>query len=307
MRTSRLAFSAVMIAAFIGAACSDTGTTATADQIRVQAAYEQQIGFTDQSFGDLGAVGTTPLSPSFPSFLSSGLADTAIAPLFWGRMRVVPGGPRPVFRRDIVAQGYSAWVTRTVDFQGIFLVDTSTDGVFNPTSKPLADGVRQRAVFVRDPSAQHGWKLAALTLLDWQNTALDRRTVQITSVAVYQNGALLLQVDNPDSLIEVDTKIPKFHEDDTVKVVAHVENTTGGSFSPTTFAFLHVRHADPSGIRWRRVQMTDDGNGDFERCWIVRHTGRDRFVIDALDAATLVLGTGDNYRANEWGIPYRVE
>ena len=131
--------------------------------------------------------------------------------------------------------------------------------------------------------------------------------MQITSVAVYQNGALLLQVDNPDSLIEVDTKIPKFHEDDTVKVVAHVENTTGGSFSPTTFAFLHVRHADPSGIRWRRVQMTDDGNGDFERRWIVRHTGRDRFVIDALDAATLVLGTGDNYRANGWGIPYRVE
>jgi len=29
--------------------------------------------------------------------------------------------------------------------------------------------------------------------------------------------------------------------------------------------------------------------------------------VDALDAATLLLGTVDNYRANEVGIPYRIE
>jgi hypothetical protein len=89
--------------------------------------------------------------------------------------------------------------------------------------------------------------------------------------------------------------------------VAQVENTTGGNFSPTTFVFLHVRHADPARVAWRRVPMVDHGNGEYELSWVVRHTGRDRFVIDALDAATLQLGTVDNYRSNEWGIPFRIE
>ncbi|MGH7539301.1 MAG: hypothetical protein ACREMF_11755 [Gemmatimonadales bacterium] len=307
MRTSNLAVAGLFVAAVVTAACSDAGTGLSADQAAVQAAYEQLTGYIDDDFGDPGATGTTPASATFSSFLSAGLADTAIAPEFWGRLRVVRGGPRPVFTRVIVVQGDSGWVTRNVDFQGIFLVDTSADAVFNPTSKPLADGVQQRAVFVRDGSAPRGWRLVALTLLNWQNTALDRRTVQITNVAVYKNDSLVLQVDNPDSLIDVDRRVPKFREGDTVRVVAQVENTTGGGFSPTTLVFLHVRHADPSDIRWRRVQMVDNGNGEFERSWIVRHPGRDRFVVDALDAATLMLGTADNYRSNEWGIPFLIQ
>jgi hypothetical protein len=304
MRTLSLALTGVLAVALVGAACSDNSTGLNADQAQVQASYDGLTGYTDDDFGDAGAVASTPTSPVL---LSSGIQDMAIAPLFWGRDRVVRGGPRPIFTRDIVVQGDSAWVTRGVSFQGIFLVDTSADAVFNPTSKPLADGVQQRAVFVRDAAAPHGWRAVALTLLDWQNTDVTRRTVQIQSVAVYVNDSLRLAVDNPDSLITIDPIIPRFHEGDTVKVVAHVENTTGGNFSPTTFAFLHVRHADPAGIRWRRVSMQDDGNGDFERSWVVRHTGRDRLVIDALDAAALVLGTADNYRSNEWGIPFRVE
>ena len=82
--------------------------------------------------------------------------------------------------------------------------------------------------------------------------------------------------------------------------------TDDGRFR-ATFGFLHVRHADPLGIRWRRVEMIDDGNGKFERSWVARFTGRDRFVVDAIDAATLALGTADNYRSNELGIPFRVE
>ena len=46
----------MIIAALVGAACSDTGTGISADQAQVQAAYEQQTGFTDSDFGDLGAV-----------------------------------------------------------------------------------------------------------------------------------------------------------------------------------------------------------------------------------------------------------
>lgn len=50
--------------------------------------------------------------------------------------------------------------------------------------------------------------------------------------------------------------------------------------------------------------MQDDGNGEFERSCVVRFTGHDRFVVDALDPATLELGSADNYRSNEWGIPF---
>jgi hypothetical protein len=304
MPTLSRVLAGALAAALVGAACSDNPTGMNADQAQVQAAYEGLTGYTDSDFGDLGAIGTTPLSPAFGP---AGVQDTAIAPLFWGRDRVVRGGPRPIFTRTIVVQGDSAWVTRGVDFQGIFLVDTSLDATFNPTAKPLADGVRQRAVFVRDASAPHGWRAVALTLLNWQNTDVSRRTVRIQDVTVYVNDSVRLAVDDPDSLITIDPIVPRFHEGDTVRVVAHVDNSTGGGFSPATLVFLHVRHADPTGIRWRRVPMTDNGNGEYERRWVVRHSGRDRFVVDALDAATLALGTADNYRSNEWGIPFRVE
>jgi hypothetical protein len=304
MRTRSLALTGIVLAALVGAACSDSSTGLNADQTQVRAAFEGLTGYTDEDFGDTGAITTSAVAPVFDNL---GVLDTAIAPLFWGRDRVVRGGPRPVLDLNIVVQGDSAWVTRGVSFQGIFLVDTSTDGIFNPTSKPLADGVQQRAVFVRDGAAPHGWRLVALSLLDWQPTAADRRTVQVQNVAVYRNDTLQLQVDNPDSLITVDARVPRFHAGDTVRVAMHVDNTTGGPFSPATFAFLHVRHADPAAIRWRRVRMHDDGNGDFSLSWVVRFTGRDRFVVDALDAATLQLGTADNYRANEWGIPFLVE
>lgn len=304
MRTFPLTLAGLTAVALLGAACSDSSTALDSNQIQVRAAYDALTGYTDEDFGDTGAIGTAAVPPAFDSY---GVLDTAIAPLFWGRDRVLRGGPRPVVTVSIVVQGDSAWVSRGVSFQGIVLADTSADGVFNPTAKPLADGVQQRAVFVRDAAALHGWRAVSLTLLDWQPTAADRRTVQIERVAVYRNDTLQLDVANPDSAIAVDSHLPLLHEGDTVRVEAHVANTTGGTFSPATFVYLHVRHADPTGIRWRRIRMMDAGNGDFSLQWIVRYTGRDRFVVDALDAATLQLGTADNYRANEWGIPFRVE
>jgi hypothetical protein len=304
MQTFRFFSAGIAAVALVGAACSESSTGMSADKVAVQAAYDGLTGYTDNDFGDAGVVGTA--SAAVVGGVQSVL-DTAIAPRFWGRLRVVPGGPRPIFTRDITVQGDSAWVTRSVSFQGIFLVDTSADSTFNPNSKPLDDGVQQRAVFVRDRASARGWRLVSLTLLNWQNTAVDRRTVQIQNVAVFVNGAAVLDISNPDSLISADSRVPLLHAGDTVKVTMHVANTTGGSFSPATFGFLHVRHGDPTGIRWRRVPMKDDGNGDFERSWVVRFTGRDRFVVDALDAATLELGSADNYRSNEWGIPFRVE
>ena len=134
-----------------------------------------------------------------------------------------------------------------------------------------------------------------------------RRTVVVTDVQVYRNDTLLVEVTDPTALLDVTSRIPRFHVGDTVKVVTAVTNTTGGGFTPPSFVFLHVRHADARGTSWRRVPMVDNSDGTYQRSWIARRTGVDRFVVDALDAATLLLGTVDNYRANEVGIPYRIE
>ncbi len=304
MRTPQWTSAVAAVAALLGFGCSDAGTGAATDQAMVAAALQDQLGtMGGEDFGTSGAVATAALVGD-PSAL---LADTALIPQFWGRERVVPGGPSPIYTKDIVVQGDSAWVTRGARFQGIFLTDTSADGVFDPTSKPLADGSSQKVVLVRRRSERHGWKLVELSPVDWTTTAADRQTVLIQQVQVYRNGQLQLDVDRPDSLFDVDTKVPHFVVGDTVTVVARVQNTTGGTFTPATFVFLHVRHADPSGVVWRRVRMNDQGNGTWRRRFIVRQTGRDRLVVDALDAATLVLGTPDNYRSNEWGIPYVIE
>src|SRR5574341_430310 len=153
MRTPTFVSLFGVIATALGTACSDAGTGLSDDRAAVAAAYEELVGYTDGDFGDTGAVGTTT---SFAPISSSDVLDTAIAPRFWGRQRVVRGGPLPVYHREITVVGDTAWVSRSASFQGIFLVDTSSDGVFNPTSKPLADGARQRAQFVRDRTVRRG-------------------------------------------------------------------------------------------------------------------------------------------------------
>src|SRR5437899_898132 len=228
-------------------------------------------------------------------------AGPGSAPSFWGRMRIVPGGPKPVIEKNITIVGDSAWVTLTVHYQGIFLTDTSADGIFNPTAKPLQEYFTQQAVLVRDAAARHHWRAVKLSPRDWEPTAADRQTVRVTDVKIFRNDTLLLDVSNPDSLYDVEHRIPRFHLGDSVKVVARVTNTTGGSYQPATFVFLHVRHADPDHDGWVRVRMHDNGDGTYERTWMARRTGRDRFAVDAIDTATLVLGSADNYRRGSWG------
>src|SRR2546428_13734426 len=105
----------------------------------------------DTEFGVAGAATTaapTSSGSGVPAALTGTTGDTA--PTFWGRLRVVPGGPRPVYHRDVTIQGDTARVEHDVTFQGLFLVDTSADRLFNPTAKPLAARLTQRAVLERD-------------------------------------------------------------------------------------------------------------------------------------------------------------
>jgi hypothetical protein len=301
-----------LAAALIGlaaVACND-GTAPASDQAQVLTAEAEQLGaMVDTEFGVAGAAATSASTePAASSPASAGTASGAdTAPTFWGRLRVVPGGPRPIYHRDVTIQGDTAKVEHDITFNGIFLVDTSADDVFNPTSKPLADRMTQQAVLVRDGSRPHGWRVVELSPQDWTVVDPSRQTVAVTDVKVYRNDTLLVEVTDPSALSDVTNRIPRFHVGDTVKVVAAVTNTTGSGFTPGSFVFLHVRHATRLSTAWRRVPMVDNGNGTWQRTWIASQTGIDRFIVDALDSATLLLGTADNYRTNEVGIPYRIE
>jgi len=301
-----------LAAALVGlaaVACTE-GTAPSSDQAQVLAAESDQLGaMVDTDFGVAGAAATSASAdPAAASPVSAGTASGAdTAPTFWGRLRVVPGGPRPIYHRDVTIQGDTARVEHDITFNGIFLVDTSADGVFNPTSKPLADRMTQHAVLVRDASRPHGWRVVELSPQNWTVVDPSRQTVAVTDVKVYRNDTLLVEVTDPSALFDVVNRIPRFHLGDTVKVVAAVTNTTGSGFTPGSFAFLHVRHANRLSTAWRRVPMVDNGDGTWQRTWIASQTGIDRFILDALDSATLLLGTADNYRTNEVGIPYRIE
>jgi len=293
-------------------ACGE-GTAPASDQAQVLAAEAAQLGaMVDSDFGASGAAATSTAAAPLGSSLEVALAAPAApagdtAPTFWGRLRVVPGGPRPTYHRDVTIQGDTARVQHDITFAGLLLVDTSADGTFNPTTKPLADRMTQHAVLVRDGARPHGWRVIALSPQELPVVDPSRQTVGITDVRVYPNDTLLVEVTDPAAPLDVGGRIPRFRMGDTVRVVAAVTNGTGSSVTPTSFVFLHVRHADRLGTGWRRLPMVENGDGSYERSWIVRRTGIDRFAVDALDSATLLLGTADNYRANEVAIPYRIE
>ena len=299
----------IVAATVAAAAACGEGTAPVSEQAQVLAAEQAQLGaMVDSDFGAAGATATdAAAAPAASGPAAVGTSATDTAPTFWGRLRVVPGGPRPIYHRDVTIQGDTARVEHDITYNGILLVDTSADGVFDPTSKPLADRMTQHAVLVRDAAEPRGWRVIELSPQDWTVVDPSRQTVTVSDVKVYRNDTLLVEVTDPTALFDVDARVPRFHLGDTVRVVAAVANTTGSGFTPPTFAYLHVRHADPTGTSWRRLKMTDNGDGTYQRLWIARRTGVDRFVVDALDAATLLLGTADNYRTSEVGIPYRIE
>ena len=297
---------AAAVAGAAALACNE-GTAPSSPQAQVLAAEQEQLGAMVDS--DFGAAGATATDAAAGASVSADLAATAgdTAPTFWGRLRVVAGGPRPIYHRDVTIQGDTARVEHDITYDGILLVDTSADGVFNPTAKPLADRMTQHAVLVRDDSRPHGWRVVQLSPQDWTVVDASRQTVTVTDVKVYRNDTLLVEVTDPAALFDVTSRVPRFRLGDTVKVVAAVANTTNSGFTPPNFVFLHVRHAAITGIGWRRLKMTDNGDGTYQRSWIARQTGIDRFLVDALDSGVLLEGTADNYRTHEVGIPYRIE
>jgi len=295
----------VLIGAAAMTGCSDTTSPATDQSDVIQSLTDQYGAQMDTNFGAVGGTTSDAASPAAPAgFRADVLADTATLPAFWGRLRIIPGGPKPILDRTVVIQGDTAKVTQTISFQGLFLVDTTADTVFNPSSKQLNEGMTQSAVLVRDAAMPHHWRAVSLSLQNWLPTDVSARTVAVTQITVKVNDTIRITADTPDSLYTVGRML-HLHMGDTVSVTASVTNSDA-TYSPTTFVFLHVRHAY-NDLFWHRVPMRNNGDGTFSRTWVVARRGIDRFIIDAINAATLERGTLNNYDANEWGIPYRID
>ncbi len=293
-------------------ACADStgpGNATSQDQQGVQAALDLS-GFGGEDFGDLGAVADFAAPPAFDlGIVRSAATDTVRAPRFWGRRR---GRPVSVVR-DVVVTGDTARATITRRFEGVFVLRLGTDSTAVPTTKPLIESLVQRALLVRRPADSVTatdslrWRLVALSPQEYRATRPASRTVQITHVTVSVNGQVKIDLTDPQALFRVGDQVPRLALGDTVVVTAEVSNTTGGDHFPATLVFLHVDRADPRGAAWRRERMGQTADGAYVRAWVVRVPGRARFAVDAIDAGTFTTASTDDYRANIWGVPFRIE
>lgn len=287
--------------ALTAAACSDDSTTGLSnEQAAVDQAYlDADPGYFDDQIGVDGLADDVLMTSTSSVFAAPG--DPFVQPAHWGRRRFVN---RPSRDRIVVIEGDTARVGVAVRFNGLFLVDTTFDDVLNPASKPLHETLHHRAVFVRDSTARHGWRLIGMSLGDIEQTDPERRTVQITSLSVAVNGVTVGTVTDPHQVYPVDG-LPQLHVGDSVVVTAAVTNTTGTDLLPPTQLYFHVRHWRPNSDAWLRAPMHDNGDGTWTIGWRVRCAGIARMAVDAIDSEALQTQSGDNYRANLWAFPYR--
>jgi hypothetical protein len=264
-------------------------------------------GWFADVYGVDGAAEDLDLAVSFGLGLAPSIAqDTVPLVRRWGRR---PGAP--VSRQiTVTITDDTAQVEAVVTFVGVFVLDRALDGVVNPTQKPLEEQAVQYATLVRrsaDDTTGRAWRLVALSPREWRMTDEAKCTVTISRVVVRVNNETKIDVTDPAELFDVNHRIPRLQLGDSVSVLAEVENTTGTGNVPPTFVFLHVYHHGPVARGWVRIPMRQREDGVFVRHWIVRLPGRERIVVDAIDSQAFATDAEDDYRANGWGIPYRIE
>ncbi len=269
-----------------------------------------ESGFFADEFGVDGAYDNA--QPAALALAPAAEMAEVVAPRVWGRRRGFP--VRRLITVDVDPQEGIATVSKEVFFEGKFLLDITRDEQFNPTAKPLEEKLVQYATFRRRPVEEadaqgRRWRLVHVSPAEWMMTAEDKRTVNITKVQVWVNEELKAEIVDPSEMLDVDSRIPRLHPEDLVTVKAWVDNSLDNDNVPDTFVFLHLFHATPSSRAWVRLpmeQVTTDVDSYYVRSWYVRHTGRARIAVDAIDAETFTTETEDDYRANIWGVPYRI-
>ncbi|MBI4503872.1 MAG: hypothetical protein HY700_22255 [Gemmatimonadetes bacterium] len=291
------------------------GNPASAQTAAAVLSVVDQSGWSAADFGAVGA--TSEFENAGETWATSTYRSPTAAvavPEFWGRLR-----GEPVSRtREVTEKGDTAWASIRVDYNGAFLLDlTPGNGRLDVTSKPLVESMVQRARLEKGPANEKGyrnWVLVGITPQQYVATNPAQQTVKITEVAVSVNGTVKIDITDPAAFEKIVNgtgagreAVPLFTRGDTVKVTAKVANTTGTGNTPPTFAFLSSFHADPNGLGWRRMLMHDDGDGSFSLSWVAAQKGRERIIVEALDAQSFVTPTADDYRANVWAVPYQIQ
>ncbi len=288
-------------AALAATACTDAPTGTSSEEAAVEQAYlDVDAGYFDENPGGDELLESPLLTSSSDLFSAPG--DPYVAPEHWGRRRA---DERPSRDRVVVIEGDTAKVFVAVRFRGLFLVDTTFDGIVNPGAKRMHETLRHHAVFVKDEDAPRGWRLIAMTLGNVVDSDPAQRTVEIASMTVAVNGTDVGTVTDPNQLFRVQGGVPELHVGDSVVVTVGVRNTTGTNLVPPTQVFLHIRHHRANTDFWGRIQMRPRDDGTWSIGWTVRRPGIARMAVDAIDSEALQTQSGDNYRANIWAFPYR--
>jgi hypothetical protein len=314
----RYLMTAVVLGAFALAACSDTtglGNASEEDREEILQIL-QESGFFSDEFGVAGvAQGASPAAA--PAATPGTAAAEIVAPRAWGRRHGWP--VQRLITIDVDAEAGIAQVTKELVFEGEFLLDITQDDVFNPTSKPLNQTLVQHAQFRRNDAASvdergRRWRLVAVSPAEMVLTDPLKQTVDIARIEVWVDGEPFLEVEDPSQLFEVDGRVPHLRPEQEVTVKAWVDNSSDADFTPPTFVYLHLFHASLDMRMWVRLPMdmvvseTDAGVDTYwTLSWVVRHRGRERIAVDAIDAGTFATQDGDDYNANIWGIPYIIE
>jgi hypothetical protein len=208
-----------------------------------------------------------------------------------------------------------AIATKALDFDGEFVMDNTKDGMFNPTSKPLQETLLQQAAFEKldeevtdDKGRPRHWKLVKVSPARFVMTDEEKRTVRITRVTIEVNDAVVLDLNDPEPLMDIETDLLGLADGDKLAVTAYVENDNIDN-TPPTFVYFYIFHSKPPRGTWHRVLMVEtlleDGSSAFTLSdpWMVEGApAHGKLMIDALDSQTFLTESEDDYRANVWGI-----
>ena len=149
------------------------------------------------------------------------------------------------------------------------------------------------------------WKLLEISPKEFRLIDETKRTVNIQQVRIVVNGVTVLEIIDPSERLAIESdRVAHLSEGDEVSVYASVANETNGNASET-YVFLHVFHALADRTGWHRLLMEYSPDlGEYVAGWVVRHSGREHVMVDALDSGSFDLE--GEYRANIWGVPYRI-
>jgi hypothetical protein len=274
---NRYLITAVTLGAFALAACSDTtGLGNASDEDREEILQLlQESGFFGDEFGTDGVADGAAPAPA-PFAAAGAMAAEIEPPRAWGRRHGLP--VQRVITIDVDTEAGTALVTKELVFEG---EDTG-----------------------------RRWRLVAVSPAEVVLTDPSKQTVDIARLEVLVDGEPFLEVEDPSQLFEVDGRVPHLQAEQEVTVKVWVENSSEAGFTPPTFVYLHLFHASLEMRMWVRLPMervVTDTETYWTRSWVVRHRGRERIAVDALDAGTFATSDGDDYNANIWGIPYIIE